>query len=121
MATIDKTADTAFTLCWGRGDSDAKSFTIKDSAGVAINIAGFSFQLTVSSDKNPPDQVGEQFTIVGVIVSAPNGIISFSPTPTDTDIAPTTYFYDIEQTNVSGAIKTLVKGKAIIIQDITKV
>ncbi len=121
MAAIDKTKDATKTICWGRGDSDPKGFIIQDSEGVAVDVSGFSFKLTVNSEKAPADQVNEQFTITGVLIDAPNGRISFAPTITDTDITPTTYFYDIEQTDGAGAISTLIVGKAIIVQDITKI
>jgi hypothetical protein len=121
MAAIDKTKDTTKTICWGRGDSDPKGFIIQDSNGVAVNITGFAFKLTVNSEKNPSDQVNEQFSITGVLTDAINGKVSFAPTVVDTNIAPTTYFYDIEQTDGAGAISTLIIGKCIIVQDITKV
>ena len=118
---IDQTKNLDKEICWGRGDSDAKGFIIQDSVGVAIDITGFSFKLTVSSDRDPTDQVNEQFTIVGVIGVAVNGTVSFAPTIANTDITPGIYFYDVEQTDVTGKIKTVIKGRAKIIQDITKV
>ncbi len=118
---IDQTKNTDKEICWGRGDSDAKGFVIQDSAGVAIDITGFSFKMTVNSDRDPADQINEQFTIVGIIGDATNGLVSFAPTTVDTDITPGIYFYDIEQTDGSGAIKTVIKGRAKIIQDITKI
>jgi len=125
MASIDQTGAAAFDLCWGRGDNDPKGFTIKDSAGVAIDVTGFTFTMTVNSAKDPdpvgPPIVGvEQFTIVGTLVDAVNGRISFSPLVAETDIPASTYFYDIEQTDVASKIKTLVKGKLKILQDISK-
>lgn len=118
---IDQTKNTDKEICWGRGDSDAKGFIIQDSDGVAIDISGFSFQMTVSSDRDPVDQVNEQFTIVGVIGIAANGEVSFAPTVINTDITPGIYFYDIEQIDGASAIKTVIKGRVKIIQDITKV
>lgn len=121
MAVIDQTKNTEKVICWGRGDSDAKGFVVQDSAGEAINITGFSFKLTVSSERDPADQVNEQFSVAGVIGSGPAGTVSFAPTISDTDITPGIYFYDIEQTDVSSRIKTIIKGKCRIVQDITKV
>ncbi len=118
---IDQTKNTDKEICWGRGDSDAKGFIIQNSAGVAVDITGFSFKLTVSSDKDPADQVNEQFSITGVIGVALNGTVSFAPTTVNTDITPGVFFYDIEQTDGSGKIKTVIKGRCKIIQDITKV
>ncbi len=121
MAAIDQARNAEKTICWGRGDSDAKGFIIQDSAEVAIDITGFSFKLTVSSDKAPPDQVNEQFTITGTLTDATNGAVAFAPLVADTDIAPGTYFYDVEQTDTSGRISTLIVAKCLIVQDITKV
>ena len=118
---LDKTKDDEKTICWGRGDSSAKGFIVQDSTGAAIDITGFTFKLTVNSEKDPADQVNEQFSVVGALTDAVNGKVAFSPTVTDTDIAPGTYFYDIEQTDAGGAISTLMVAKCIIVQDITKV
>ncbi len=125
MASIDQTAVTAFDICWGRADNDPKGFTIKDSAGVAIDVTGFTFVMTVNTSKDP-DPVGppiiglEQFSVVGVLDDPTNGKISFSPLTTETDILPAVYFYDIQQTDAASKIKTLVKGKLTIVQDISK-
>ncbi len=121
MAVIDQTKNSDKEICWGRGDSDAKGFVVQDSAGAAIDISGFSFKLTVNSEKDPTDQVNEQFTVAGVIGSGPAGTVSFAPTTVNTDITPGIYYYDIEQTDGSSRIKTIIKGKCRIVQDITKV
>lgn len=120
MAAIDQTKDATKTICWARGDSDAKGFIIQDSAGVVVDITGFTFKLTVNSEKDPTTTVNQQFTVVGAIVDAALGKVAFSPSITDTDIAPDTYFYDIEQTDGSGKISTVIIGKCVIVQDITK-
>ena len=118
---IDQTGTEAKVICWGRGDSDAKGFIIQDSAGAAVNITGFSFKLTVDARKNPDDVSTQQFSLTGPITDGPNGAVSFTPTTANTDITPGTYYYDIQQTNLSAAIKTLIKGRALIVQDISKV
>ena len=121
MAKIDKTSDTNKTICWGRGDSDAKGFIIQDSGGVAKNITGFSFKLTVNSEKAPGNQDNEQFSLTGVLTTPVQGKVAFAPTAVDTDINPGTYYYDIEQTDSGGAKSTLLIGSVLIVQDITKV
>lgn len=121
MAAIDQTKESTKIVCWGRGDSSAKGFIIQDSSGVAIDITGFTFKLTVNSEKDPTDQINEQFSIVGAITDALAGKVAFSPTITDTDITPGTYFYDIEQIDAGGGKATLIVAKVLIVQDITKV
>ncbi len=118
---IDQTLNTDKEICWGRGDSRAKGFQILDDDDVAVDITGNSYKLTVNSDLNPPNQDDEQFSIVGVITDAANGKVSFAPTVLQTDITPDVYFYDIEEIDGAGSVSTLIKGKALIIQDITKV
>lgn len=123
MAAIDQTkgANAASkAICWGRGDSDARGFIVQDSAGVAINITGFTFKLTVNSERDPTDTVNQLFTVVGVIGSPTAGTVSFAPLTTDT-VTIGKFFYDIEQTDGAGLIKTIIKGKCEIVQDITKV
>ena len=121
MAGIDKTLDASKTICWGRGDSDAKGFIIQDSDGVAKNVTGFSFKLTVNTEKAPSDQVNEQFSLTGILTGAVQGKVAFAPTAIQTDINPGTYFYDIEQIDAGGAKSTLLLGTVLIVQDITKV
>ena len=118
---IDQTETEAKIICWGRGDSDAKGFIIQDSADAAVNITGFIFKLTVDSRKNPEDVSTQQFSLTGTITDGPNGAVSFTPTTANTNITPGTYYYDIQQTDLSAAIKTLIKGRAQIVQDISKV
>jgi hypothetical protein len=61
------------------------------------------------------------FSLTGTITDAPNGKVTFAPTTVDTDIDAVKYFYDIEMTDGGGAVSTIIKGVARIIQDITKV
>ena len=117
---IDQTGTDAKTICWGRGDSDSKGFLIQDSAGAAIDITGFTFTLSVDSRKNPDDASTQQFSLPGVITSGPDGAVSFKPTAIDTNILPGVYYYDIQQVDTSAEVKTLIKGRALIEQDITK-
>lgn len=123
---IDQTKNVDFEICWGRGDTDAKIFTITDDAtpAVALDVSTWSFTLTVNTVKDP-DTVGpigvEQFAVVGAFVTdGTDGKVSFTPAPGDTDIAPAKYFYDIERQIAAASVKTLVKGVSKIIQDISK-
>ncbi len=120
MAAIDQTGNLAKDICWGRGDSDAKGFLIVDSNGDAVNIAGYSFTLSVDTKKNPPDASTLQFALAGVITDAAAGAVSFTPSSANTDLAPGLYYYDIQQIDGSAAVKTVIKGRVLIEQDITK-
>ncbi len=119
MPAIDQTTNTTKSICWGRGDSDAKGFVVQDSAGMAVDITGFTFRLTVNTDQDP-DPGTQLFTVVGVITDAAAGKVAFAPTVSNTDQSPGEYFYDVEQTDAGGLISTIIKGVCEIVQDISK-
>jgi hypothetical protein len=126
MAAIDQTGNTVKDICWARGDTKPRIFTIKSSAGVALDISGSTFRMVVNTDKNPdtgtPGTV--LFTAAGSFVTdGTDGQVQFAPTPAtwaDSLTLPTSVFYDIEETDGGGAIDTLIKGKVVIVQDIAK-
>jgi len=108
---------------WYRGDSFSLEFTVQDEDDDAIDLTGSSLLFTVNSTKNPTDITDQEFEVAGVLDPdqvANKGKVSFSPTTTHTDLTPGTYYYDIQLTNASSQIRTIVKNKFKIIQDITK-
>ena len=116
---IDKSTDAAARICWARGDTDPKTFTIKDAAGAVIDISSWTFTLSVDQLLDPTDALTLQFAVTGALVTdGTDGKVSFTPAAGDTDLTPSEYFYDIQRN--SPTIKTLIKGVAEIVQDITK-
>lgn len=122
MSKIDQSTDSTKDVRWGRGDSDPKTFLIKSSLGVVQDISSWTFKLTVNSERDPTDQVNEQFSLTGVFVTdGTDGLIAFTPTFSNTDITPGKLFYDIERRIGGVSIKTLIKAACFIVQDLTKV
>lgn len=118
---IDQTDNSSQTISWGRGDSRAKEFQIKDVNGVVVDISGFTFKLTCNTNRNPTVSDGtELFTLTGVITDASDGRVAFAPTIVQTDQTPGTYYYDIQMVDAGGGIETLFKALLLIEQDITK-
>jgi len=103
-----------------RGDTAADEITVQTSAGAAVNIAGFTFILTVNSLENPPDNVTELYSIVGAILVEAAGTVEFVPTAPNADQKPAEYYYDIQMTDGAGRIKTIAKGMYTYTQDISK-
>lgn len=103
-----------------RGDTYPHRFTLIDSNGAAVNIAGYSFRMTVNTVKKPVDISTQLFTLTGVITAAAAGEYEFRPSSTNTDQTPGTYWYDVEVTDGSGYITTLGVAKYVITQDISK-
>jgi len=103
-----------------RGDTVPDKITVKDADAVVINITAYSFILTVSSIKAPPDTSTQLMQLTGAITSGPLGTVEFSPTAGEANVAPGKYFYDIQMTDGSGKIQTIDTGTYTFKQDITK-
>lgn len=103
-----------------RGDTIPDKVVVKDTDGNVVNIAGYTFLLTVASEKEPADDTTEEFQVVGSITDAANGVVEFAPTALQTDITPGVYYYDVQMTTPAGRIGTILKDKYTILQDITK-
>lgn len=117
-------ADLIGAIEWYRGDSFPLELTIKDKAtSEAIDISGYTFSLTVDTLTAPPDNTTKVFEVSGVVdgdQATNTGKVSFTPTAENTDLTPTTYFYDVQMIDGSGNIRTIAKNKWKISQDITK-
>lgn len=112
-------ADIAITRF--RGDTVADQFTVKDAAGVVVNITGFSFIMTVNTLKAPPDVSTQLFSVAGVITNPTGGVVEFRPTVANASQLPGKYYFDIQMTDAGGKIQTLCVGSYTFKQDITKV
>lgn len=101
-----------------RGDTRRIQKTVREN-GVAIDISGWTFTLTINREEDPSDASEEVAQLIGVIVVAGDGTVKFTPTLTDVDWVGT-YFYDIEAIDADGGVSTLDKGRWVNTQDITK-
>lgn len=103
-----------------RGDTWADEFVIKNKKTKApINLAGYSFVLTVDPNKEPPDATTNLYSVTGVILDAAAGRVEFPPLPADVDRTGT-FYYDVQMTDGAGRKRTVISGKYIFKQDITK-
>jgi len=110
-------------ITYKRGDSRAIVFVLSDSAtGTALDLTGYTLPvLAVNSEATPVDITNQLFTVSGVIDADPTtGRISFSPTTTDSDQNPGTYFYDAQIIDPNSGKLTFVAGEFTIEQDIAK-
>lgn len=107
-------------LCFSRGDTVPWTFTVKDNAGVPVDITGFSFLLTVDPSPEPTTSTNNLFQLTGTITNPTGGVVRFSMTALQADQAPNTYYYDLQMTDGAGKIRTISKGEFVFEQDITK-
>lgn len=103
-----------------RGDTFPFSFRIKDSNGAAVDITGFSFKLSVDTNEEPTDETSQLFKLTGTVTDGPNGIVQFTLSAVQADQTPSTYYFDLEQTDLVAKIRTVAKGEWNVIQDVTK-
>lgn len=103
-----------------RGDTYGETITITDSSGVAINITGYTFVLTVDPEMAPTSAANNLFSITGTILSAVAGTVEFAPSALQANQTPKTYYYDIQMTDASGRTRTIALDQWIVIQDISK-
>lgn len=121
-------ADILGDLSWRRGDSYPITLTIKDKSvtpSEAIDITGYSFKMTVTTEKDPVDDTSKLFDVVGEVDADQTnnkGKVHFTPSANDTDQLNGKYYYDVEMTDASGNIRTISPygAKFTLNQDQTK-
>jgi hypothetical protein len=106
-----------------RGDTAPDIITVVDPAdGVTpINNTGFQYRMTINTEKDPVPGVGTELTQITGAPGGASGSVSFNWLPADADQEPGVYWYDIEQVDGAGKVKTIAKNQYIFYQDITKV
>ena len=116
MATTLSRCPVAIDLCITRGDTAPFGFEIVDSAGSPVDLTGKSYLFTVNTLEDPPDATTQVMQITGSVSS---NVVSINMSTTEADQLGE-LFYDLQETDGSGAIFTLAKGKMEFKQDITK-
>lgn len=103
-----------------RGDTAPDAISVIDPAtGGPRDITGYVYVLTLHELPDPTDEPAAA-TINGVITSATGGTVEFLWTEEQADRVPALYYYDIQQTDETGRIKTIAKSRYRFWQDITK-
>ena len=103
-----------------RGDTYADEFTVKSKAtGLPINITGYTFLMTLDSEKNPSSNTNNLYQLVGTILDAPGGRVEFAPSALQADHLGA-YYYDVQMIDGAGRKRTIESDTYIYKQDITK-
>jgi len=104
-------------LCLQRGDTAPFGFDILNADGTAATIAGFSYSFTVNSDPVPVGGTpAAEFTVAGAVSS---NTVSINLSASEADRLGT-FFYDLQETDLGGLVRTVAKGQLEWQQDITK-
>lgn len=108
-------------ICINRGDTTPWTFTVRTGVPLApLDISGFSYLLTVDPSATPTDALNNLFQLTGTIIDGPNGVVRFALSDSQADQVPKEYFFDLQQTDGSGARRSLIQGSFEFFQDITK-
>jgi len=118
MATISEV-----NICRRRGDTAPFTITITDGTS-PIDITGFTFKLAVDPEVDPVDATNNLFELTvgdGITLTTPlSGLLTIDLTTLRADQTPEVYFYDLQWTDLSGAIRTVLFGQWEIVQDVSK-
>lgn len=106
-----------------RGDDQTIRFTVKDSAGAAVNVSAGTFKFTVKStlddliadakfQKTSPAANGIDLTL------AATGIVDVLIVPVNTSTLAGIYYYDLEMV-LSSKVRTLRRGLFVVQKDVS--
>lgn len=103
-----------------RGDTYPIQFKLLDKeTELAFILSQYTFIMTVDPDRNPETDVNNIFSLAGVLVDPSEGLLEFRPAEIDVDHVGR-FWYDVEMTDNEGKVRTIIKAKFQLGQDITK-
>jgi len=104
-----------------KGDTSTIQITLKDSAGDAIDITGYTIWLTVkpvanNSDTVPIPTIQKKVT---TFTDPTGGIHLFTLSNSDTNITSGNYIYDIQIKDTESTITTPIIGDFVVKSEVT--
>lgn len=102
-----------------KGDTTPISVTLKDSAGVAIDITGATVFFTVKENKEKSDNYAVIKKDVTSHTDPTAGITVINLTAAETSVKAGSYFWDIQIKYDDGTIQSTTSGICDIVQDVT--
>ena len=104
-----------------RGDSQLFTVEVIQSDGTAFPLDGYEVKMTVKTSDRLTDAEATIGPITGTVTDINGGLATIAMTPTETDVAPYEYVYDIQLYNSDNvAVHTVVKSTFTVINDVTK-
>ena len=106
-----------------RSDTDEFTVTFTDGDGVAINLSSSEVLMTVRKKYPKTDVIDDTDADISATATIPvgtDGKAYFNITPTQTDIDPREYYYDIQLKNSEDEVRTIGVAKYIVKYDITR-
>jgi hypothetical protein len=107
-----------------RGDTAPDKIIVIDiETGAPLDNTGYSYQLTINTDRNPDpgNSIGSQLVSIAGTPAGVSGAVEFPWTGAgDADQEPGEYWYDVQQTDAGGLVKTILKNTYTFHMDVTK-
>ena len=86
------------------------TITIKDTAGVVVDVTGWTFNMEVRLCDGSPVILSSASAIAITITDAVNGVINVAVPAASMNIDPKTYQYDLDGINTSSKVISLIQG-----------
>jgi len=101
----------AVDLCFTREDSFPFTFTLEQPAGTPIDLTGSTFLLTVATAPGGVEGGGlELFSVAHSNTPGVSGVVEFTPSQANMDEAEADYFFDVQWTDASANVRTVIAG-----------
>jgi hypothetical protein len=109
-----------------RGDTQVFDVVVTDDAGVPVSIASDDIRFTAKRKASDDDAdaviVKTSAVSGGIVIGGGTGACAITIDPSDTDALAkdTTLLWDLQVTDVTGAVKTAAAGRLHILVDISR-
>lgn len=104
-----------------RGDSRTIKVTFKDADGALYDLTGATAYLTINRNGKPTSDLSAAVQITETNIENPaSGIVTFRLTPTDTDLTPGTYWFDVQLVDAENNKLSRKREELTVIPDITR-
>ena len=103
-----------------RGDTEPIILTFRDENSNLIDLTGDRVRITMKVNESDINTVLQVDAVISDQTTN-KGEAVLTLTPTDTEIEPKRYYYDIEWKTSAGNITTLIKSTVEVLTDITRV
>jgi len=103
-----------------KGDSEVIQITITDEDGSAFDLTGYTVTMTVRKCGNEEDADAILKKSVTSHLNPTGGITVIELSPTETDIVPGIYIYDVQVSKATPVfVRTVIKDIFEVVEDIT--
>ena len=114
-------ADT-YNILIDQGSTYTLALTYKDSAGVPINLTGYTAAMQLRKTVNSATAtLSLSSPSFGIVITGATGLIDITITATQSrDLVADIYVYDLEITSGSGVVTRLIEGSAVVSAEVTR-